>query len=215
MQVNDNLQSPARIASIRVEGATHTRRSFLSSLVHPYLSSSAESPQTLESVLHTTRQFGHVLNETDIFQHVSAKLEASRDVYAKTGDVDVVFKAKEKGRLYLSTSTEVGNNEGGAVRQFHLPHILSLNKLAQSATCRIRNAFGGAETFEANLAFATSTRVSFNASLSAPLTNTLKTRGEISLFGLERDNSFFASHTEGVRGLKAVVRVSLRSALPL
>ena len=129
VQVNDNLQSPARIAAIRVEGATHTRRSFLSSLVHPYLSSSAESPQTLEGVLHTTRQFGHVLNETDIFQHVSARLEASRDVYAKTGDVDVVFKAKEKGRLYLSTSTEVGNNEGGAVCLFLCLRIPLLNKI--------------------------------------------------------------------------------------
>lgn len=81
--------------------------------------------------------------------------------------------------------------------------------LIQSATCRVRNAFGGGEAIEANLAFATKTRVSFNASLSAPLTRTLGTRGEISLFGLERDNSFYASHTEGVRGLKAVVRVSL------
>lgn len=85
----------------------------------------------------------------------------------------------------------------------------SFDSLNQSATCRIRNTFGGAETFEANLAFATKTRVSFNASLGAPLTRTLGTRGEISLFGLERDNSSYASHTEGVRGVKALVRVSL------
>lgn len=114
--MNDNLQSPARINAIRVEGATHTRKSFLSSLVQPYLASSADGPQTLERVLHTTRAFGHVLQEADIFQTVGAKLEASRDVWAQPGDVDVVFKAKEKGRFYLSTSTEVGNNEGGAVR---------------------------------------------------------------------------------------------------
>ncbi|KAH8083290.1 surface antigen-domain-containing protein [Cristinia sonorae] len=195
--VNDNLGSTARIASIRVEGATHTRKSFLGSLINPYLGSAADKPHTLESVLHTTRAVGHILQETDIFQSLGAKLEASRDAFAQPGDVDVVFKAKEKGRYYLSTSTEVGNNEGGA-----------------SATCRVRNAFGGAESFEANLAFATKTRVSYNASLSAPLTRTLGTRGEISLFGLERDNSFYASHTEGVRGLKAVVRTgTLRSGL--
>ena len=84
----------------------------------------------------------------------------------------------------------------------------------QSATCRVRNAFGGAETFEANLSFGTTTRVAFNASLSAPLaalTGNLNTRGEVSVFGLERDNTFYCSAMEGVRGLKAVVRVSTRS----
>ncbi|TCD68158.1 hypothetical protein EIP91_011436 [Steccherinum ochraceum] len=187
--VNDNLQSPARIAAIRVEGATHTRRSFLNSLVHPFLVNDPQKPQTLENVLHSARAFGHVLHETDIFQSIGAKLEASRDVYASPGDVDVVFKTKEKGRFFLSTSTEIGNNEGGA-----------------SASCRVRNVFGGAETFEANLAFALKTRVSFNASLSAPITRTLGTRGEISVYGLDKDNSFFASHQEGVRGLKAVLR---------
>ena len=79
---------------------------------------------------------------------------------------------------------------------------------SQSATCRVRNAFGGAETFEANVAFATKTRMSFNASVSKPLSSDLKTRGEVSLFGLERDNSSFASSSEGLRGLRAVVRVS-------
>ena len=58
------------------------------------------------------------------------------------------------------------------------------------------------------VSFATKTRMSFNASLSAPLTSNLKTRGEVALFGLERDNSSFASSSEGVRGLRAVVRVS-------
>lgn len=78
----------------------------------------------------------------------------------------------------------------------------------QSATCRVRNAFGGAEAFEAHLAFGTTTRVAYNASLTAPLTNNLKTRGELSIFGFERDNTPFCSASEGVRGVKAVVRVS-------
>ena len=81
--------------------------------------------------------------------------------------------------------------------------------MIQSATCRVRNAFGGAETFEANLAFGTKTRVAFNAALSAPLTTDFKTRGELSLFAQERDNTVFCSAMEGLRGLKAVVRVSL------
>lgn len=50
--------------------------------------------------------------------------------------------------------------------------------------------------------------MSFNGSLSAPLTSNMKTRGEFSVFGMERDNSSFASSSEGVRGLRALVRVS-------
>lgn len=32
------------------------------------------------------------------------------------GDVDVVFKAREKGRYFVKTATEMGNGEGNAVR---------------------------------------------------------------------------------------------------
>lgn len=78
----------------------------------------------------------------------------------------------------------------------------------QSATARARNFFGGAETFEAEISLGTKTRRSYRATLTAPLTHTLKTTGELSIFGLERDNSSYVSSAEGLRGLKAVVRVS-------
>jgi hypothetical protein len=42
-------------------------------------------------------------------------LERPRDPLARPGDVDLVFKNKERGRLYASSSTELGNNEGSAV----------------------------------------------------------------------------------------------------
>ncbi|KAH9922450.1 surface antigen-domain-containing protein [Amylocystis lapponica] len=188
--INGNLATPLRIASVRVEGAVRTRKSFLGSLITPLLPAAGLEPDaTLESVLHTTRHIGGVLQQTDLFQSVDARLEASRDALARAGDVDVVFRAREKGRFYLNTSTQVGNNEGGA-----------------SATCRVRNAFGGAETFEASVAAATKTRVSAQASLAAPLTSSLRTRGELSVFALERDNSSYASSAEGLRGLRAVVR---------
>lgn len=47
-----------------------------------------------------------------------------------------------------------------------------------------------------------------NLSLSAPLTPSLATRGELSLFGLERDYTSYASCIEGARGLRALIRVS-------
>lgn len=73
---------------------------------------------------------------------------------------------------------------------------------------RVRNVFGGAETLEGQVALGTQTRRSFHASLTAPLTASLLTHGTLSLFGLERDNSSFASCSEALRGVKAVIRVS-------
>ena len=103
-----------RIASIRVDGAVHTRKSFLGSLVNPYLVN--DKPETLGSVLETSRRLGNLLQETDLFNTVEARLEKNRGPFAQPYDVDVVFKTKEKGRFYLNTSTQVGNDEGGAVR---------------------------------------------------------------------------------------------------
>ncbi|KAI1789658.1 surface antigen-domain-containing protein [Ganoderma leucocontextum] len=187
--VNENLSTPLNIASVRVRGAVRTRQSFLGSIIDPYLAPSPHEPQTLDTVLHKVKEMKGLLEETDLFSHVETVIDRSRDALAHPDDVDVIFLAKEKGRYFLNTSTQVGNNEGGA-----------------SATCRVRNTFGGAETFEANVAFATKTRMSFNASLSKPLSSDLKTRGEVTFFGLERDNSSFASTSEGLRGLRTVVR---------
>lgn len=106
---------------MRVEGANKTRGSFLGHIITPFLRTSSPSPftsdpnSTLESVLHTTRRIGSLLQETDIFHTVEARLQKSRDLWAQPGDVDIVFKAREKGKFYLKTSTQVGNNEGGAV----------------------------------------------------------------------------------------------------
>lgn len=114
-----------RISSVRVEGAKNTRQSFLGFLINPILSSTPipteNTPQSnLGSVLHTARRISHTLQETDLFHSVEAKIEKARNVLADDGDVDIVFKAREKGRLYLNSSTELGNNEGSAVC-FHPP----------------------------------------------------------------------------------------------
>ncbi|KZT22770.1 hypothetical protein NEOLEDRAFT_1137574 [Neolentinus lepideus HHB14362 ss-1] len=186
--VNSNLETPVRIASVRVEGAPHTRSSFLGFLINPLLPP-VTSDSTLESVLHTTRRISHILQDSDIFSHIEAKLDASRDPLATNGDVDVILKTREKGRFYAKTSTEFGNNEGGA-----------------SATARVRNAFGGAESLEANVSLGTKTRRSYYANLSLPVSSNLQTWADASVFGMDRDNSSYASCTEGLRGVKAAVR---------
>ncbi|OCH87073.1 hypothetical protein OBBRIDRAFT_736818, partial [Obba rivulosa] len=63
-------------------------------------------------VLHSTRHIGSLLQEADIFKDVQARIERSRYLLACSGDVDVVFKTHDKGRFYLNTSTQVGNDEG-------------------------------------------------------------------------------------------------------
>ncbi|KAH9039514.1 surface antigen-domain-containing protein [Lactarius pseudohatsudake] len=177
----------ARVAAVRVDGAKNTRRSFLASLVHPHLRDHSSS--SFESVLRTTRDIGHYLVQTDLFQSVQARLEPSAEPASKPGDVDVIFTTHERPRFFLKTSTEVGNSEGNA-----------------SATSRIRNVFGGAETFEANVSFGTKTRRSFHATFTAPITPTLDTHGELSVFALDRDNSSYMSATETLRGARAVIR---------
>ncbi|RDB18693.1 SAM50-like protein SPAC17C9.06 [Hypsizygus marmoreus] len=188
--IQNNLPTRMSISSVRVEGAKATRSSFLGFLINPLLASSSEdTPSNLESVLHTTRRIAHVLQKTDVFQSVEAKIERAQNVLSQEGDVDIIFKTREKGRFFLNTSTELGNNEGNA-----------------SATGRIRNVFGGAEVLEANISFGTKTRRAFRGSLTAPITSDLQTHGELMAFGLERDNTSFASCMEGLRGVKAVVR---------
>jgi len=99
------------------------------------------------------------------------------------------FSTKERPRFFLKTSTEVGNSEGNA-----------------SATSRIRNVFGGGETFEANVSFGTKTRRSFHATFTAPINRTLDAHGELSIFALDRDNTSYMSATETLRGARAVLR---------
>ncbi|KAJ7716259.1 surface antigen-domain-containing protein [Mycena maculata] len=186
--INTNLTTPSQIASVRVEGAPHTRPSFLQFLIDPLIPPpSAEND--LQTALHTARRISNVLQRTDIFHSVDVKLERARAILASKHDVNLVFTTKEKGRFFAKSSTEVGNNEGSA-----------------SLVARLRNVFGGAETFEANLSLGTITRKAFNATFTAPLTSDLNTYGEMHLFGLERDLSSFASCTEGLRGAKALVR---------
>jgi hypothetical protein len=83
-----------------------------------------------------------------------------------------------------------------------------LNKCSR-ATSRIRNVFGGGETFEANVFFGTMTRRSFNAMFTTPITpgHTLNTHGELSVFALNCNNTSYMSATETLRGAHAVIHV--------
>ncbi|KAF9041211.1 surface antigen-domain-containing protein [Panaeolus papilionaceus] len=191
--INDNLDSRVNVSAVRVEGATNTRQSFLASIITPAIpppsDPSSDKHSTLGDALHAARSISAALNKTDIFSKVEAYIDKPRSALASPTDVDLVFKTKEKGRWYVSSSTELGNNEGSA-----------------SASARIRNVFGGAEVFEANVSTGTKTRRAFRGALTAPLTSDLKTYGELSAYGSERDLTAYASCHEAIKGVRAVIR---------
>ncbi|KAG8995249.1 hypothetical protein FRB94_009324 [Tulasnella sp. JGI-2019a] len=204
--VSGNLGQPSRITAIRVEGAPNTRASFLAGIIEPHIqsgvsrSANATAPPktSLAEVLETTRRISSLLQETQVFKSVHTTIERSGFPFADDNDVEVVYRCKERGKWFLKTSTDIGNQEGSA-----------------SATGRIVNAFGGAETVEGNLAFGTKTRRAFQLSLEAPLLaldRSLRTRGEISAFGMQRDNTSFASSVQEVNGIKVAFRTPLRDS---
>jgi outer membrane protein insertion porin family len=207
--VNGNTERAGRLVSVRVEGAVRTRPGFLEDLFQPYLQPSSTQgiypfsafnhnyapamPQNFGGILLASRHLTSQLMRTDLFSSVQPRLEASRDVFAREGDVDLVLRAREKGWFYAKTSTEVGNGEGTA-----------------GMTLRARNVFGGAETLEGNVSAGTKTRRSFQGSLAAPLLYldpTLRTFGTLAISGVRRDNSSFASSSEDAHMLRASIRV--------
>ncbi|KAF9521807.1 surface antigen-domain-containing protein [Crepidotus variabilis] len=209
--ITSNLNTPVTLSAVRIEGATNTRKSFLKAIVDPVTSGSAFSstsgntPDATPSganstsgagsdILHATRSISHSLRKTDIFSSVEAYIDRPKDPLSsrieENGEiVDLVFKTKEKGRFFVSSSTELGNSEGSA-----------------NLTTRIRNILGGAETFEASLSLGTKTRRSFKSSLSFPLTPSMDTLGMVEAYAQERDLTTYASCWEGVKGVKAFVR---------
>lgn len=115
-KINSNLNAPSRLASVRVEGAANTRSSFLGWLIAPHLANAPDAEHvTLGNALHTSRGITRTLIETDIFATVEPRIEASRDVFAKDGDVDLVLRTRERGRFFVKGGTEVGSGEGSAV----------------------------------------------------------------------------------------------------
>ncbi len=135
-QINNNLSTPLRIHSVRVEGAENTRNSFIGFLVKPLIPAAEGS--NVEAVLHATRRISEVLQQADIFGSVDARLERARDVLSSPRDVDVVVKAKEKGRFFVKSATEFGNNEGSAVCCSSLSLICSHTLLEHHGACTER-----------------------------------------------------------------------------
>ena len=188
--MKDNLQTPLRIASVRVAGKERTRPEILKWLTDPYITTANSESSTLNDVLRATKRVTDKMLETDVYKAVLPRLEASHSPYAQPGDVDLVLYTAPRGAYFLKTSTEMGNQDGSV-----------------SLQGQIRNSLGLAETLDVTLSSGLRTRLSGNVTYSSAL-RAMRSRGEFSLFGLEKDLTNFASCIEGVRGVRATLRVS-------
>ncbi|EGU11144.1 DEAD/DEAH box helicase domain protein [Rhodotorula toruloides ATCC 204091] len=144
---------------------------------------------TLRSLLHATRDLTATLEKFDIYRGIEASLERSDSVLSEKEDVDIVLRVREAPKYFLRTSTDVGDGEGNA-----------------SATAKIRNAFGGAETIEGNVSFGTRTKSAFQVKLNTPVNSSTTTHADLSIFSAQRDLNFYASCHEATKGAMARLR---------
>lgn len=102
---------------------------------------------------------------------------------------------KEKGKVFLKTGTDLGNAEGSAY-----------------VNAQLRNAFGGAETIDANVSYGTRTRSAYSAALETPI---LSNPGlKLQVAGLQSaTQKIFASHEEVLRGGWSKLRWSTLSGV--
>ncbi|KAJ1026811.1 hypothetical protein NDA16_002108 [Ustilago loliicola] len=194
-----------RLNAIRIAGANRALRpSYLASLCRPYMHPTLSTqnldasllntlyygsrtshvllgqPTTLPSILALTSSLAGDLDKLDVFRNIEASLAPSMFPGATEEDVDVILSCgKPKGRVFLKSSTDVGNGEGSA-----------------SVQGRIRNVFGGAETLQGSATFGTRTKQAFNLEFGGPLPGNPDIEFKLSAFSHDRDYSAFASVSE-------------------
>ncbi|PWY99432.1 hypothetical protein BCV70DRAFT_118764 [Testicularia cyperi] len=210
-----------RLNMIQIGGKSGALRpSFLASLCRPYMDPSRSlqnpnashlvnsllyghrtshvlpgQPTTLPSILSLTSSLASDLDKLDVFNGIEATLAPSVFPGSTEEDVDIILNCgKPKGRVFLKSSTDVGNGEGSA-----------------SIQGRIRNVFGGAETLQGSASFGTRTKRAFNLEFGAPIPGNVDNEMKLSMFSLERDLSAFASCFESVQGVKTALSTSRSS----
>lgn len=206
-----------RLNAIRIAGAGRALRpGYLASLCRPYIDPTLSTqnpdgsilsslyygsrtshvlpgqPTTLPSILALTSSLAGDLDKLDVFRNIEASLAPSVFPGATEEDVDVILACgKPKGRVFLKSSTDVGNGEGSA-----------------SVQGRIRNVFGGAETLQGSATFGTRTKQAFNLEFGGPLPGNPDTEYKVTAFSHDRDYSAFASVCEAVKGIRTSINSS-------
>ncbi|OBT59711.1 hypothetical protein VE04_00056 [Pseudogymnoascus sp. 24MN13] len=189
--ISSNSTLPVTISSIRVIGATNTRKSFLDRLFAPILSANNDRPYTLQEALQLAGTSADKLRRFDIYHEgVSMFIDKpdSTDPLSTTSDIDIFLAVKEKGRIALKTGTDLGNTEGSAYGNLLL-----------------RNIFGGAESLNINASAGTRTRSSYTATFDTPILSDPDIRFSLDGFASSTQKQW-ASHEEVLKGGNARVR---------
>ncbi|KAG1618747.1 hypothetical protein G6F46_003683 [Rhizopus delemar] len=133
--------SKAHVNAVTILGAKVTLPSFLE-----YATRKPLQAKTVADVINFSQDTAERLSQLDIFDNVQVLLEnaSDNDPLAAPDSINVVYKVKEKSRLFIKTGTEVGNNEGN-----------------MNGTVTVRNVFGGAELLETVASFGTRTSSAF------------------------------------------------------
>ena len=123
--MNDNLERPLRLTSIRLHPAPPTTRtSFLNSLLSPFvgathlptwLNPAPAPPETLHEVLLSTRALVAHLDRFGVFDMDNSAVRLENKRGGDPDEVELVLALKERGRFFLKAGTEVGGGEGGGV----------------------------------------------------------------------------------------------------
>ncbi|ORY82035.1 surface antigen-domain-containing protein [Protomyces lactucae-debilis] len=185
--VDRNGSLPAKLKQVTVLGTPHTRPSFLAKVLGDVLNQPDSA--TLRSSLDALSAAATRLAEFGIYESVVIdvdKIPFHRG--ASEHDLAATLHCKERSRISARTGTDFGNQEGSAY-----------------ASINIRNAFGGAESLEGNVAFGTRTRASYEARLTTPIDANPQSIFELLGYAATRANTH-ASHEELVQGLSASVK---------
>jgi outer membrane protein insertion porin family len=111
---------------------------------------------------------------------------------ASENDLAIMFHLREKPRFAAQTGTWAGDSEATA-----------------QMSARAENLFGGAERIEGVLEAGTRTRNAWNVKFQTPIAARPDILGELSIFGMARDNKFFGSHELLQKGADVKIKVRI------
>ncbi|KAI8142254.1 surface antigen-domain-containing protein [Fennellomyces sp. T-0311] len=178
--LNATAASPAHVNAVTILGTKATRSGFLQTVTEPVLDS-----KTVADVVNQSQEIAEQLLRLDIFDNVQILLDRATDTdpLAAPGSVNVVYKVKEKSRVFLKTGTEIGNNEGN-----------------MNGSITVRNVFGGAEMLESSASFGTRNSQAFQFALAKPVHGSPDSKFDINAHSIVQNNMLYSSYEEQAKG---------------
>ncbi|KAJ1653349.1 hypothetical protein IWQ61_006514 [Dispira simplex] len=177
--LNESTTVPLRINSIRVEGVKNTRSSVIQEVVAPALQA-----KSFDEVTKRLHQACGRLEQLEIMDGFEIAMDMAHGPLVPEHSVDVVIHAREKGRFWARTGTEIGNSEGSA-----------------HTSANFRNLFGGGETLSISGSVGTRTRASHQATLTTPINADPNQRFDLAVYQQNQTFQASSSHEQLFRGV--------------